>query len=104
MRPLPPPHVGGWMRAAQPRPADPILLAALTDAWVPAAFGHMEQPTFVPTIDLTIHWRAAPGAPAGGHPWVLGVFTSGLGACGTGPARSTSTCCCWTTCRGRPSG
>jgi len=83
MRPLPPQHVGGWMRAAQPRPADPILLAALTDAWVPAAFGHMEQPTFVPTIDLTIHWRAAPGVPAGDHPWVLGVFTSGLGAGGT---------------------
>ena len=24
----------------------------------------MEQPTFVPTIDLTIHWRAAPGGAA----------------------------------------
>ena len=67
------------MRAAQPRPADPMLLAALTDAWMPAAFMHMEQPTFVPTIDLTIHWRAAPGVPAGEHPWVLGLFTTRLG-------------------------
>jgi acyl-CoA thioesterase len=83
MRPLPPPHLGGWMRAADPRPADPILLAALTDAWVPAAFAHMEQPTFVPTIDLTIHWRAAPGVPEGAHPWVLGTFESKLGAGGT---------------------
>ena len=79
----PPPRVGAWMRAAEPRPADPVLLAALTDAWVPAAFAHMEQPTFVPTIDLTIHWRAAPGVPAGEHPWVLGLFSTRLGAGGT---------------------
>lgn len=83
MRPVSAPHVGAWMRAAQPRPADPVLLAALTDAWIPAAFSHMEHPTFVPTIDLTIHWRAAPGVPAAEHPWVLGVFDSRLGAGGT---------------------
>jgi acyl-CoA thioesterase len=83
MRPLAAPRVGAWMRTAQPRPADPVLLAALTDAWVPAAFSHMQHPTFVPTIDLTIHWRAAPGVPAGEHPWVLGVFTTRLGAGGT---------------------
>ena len=82
MRPLQPPLVGGWMRTAEPRPADPILLAALTDAWVPSAFTHMEEPTFVPTIDLTIHWRAAPGVPAGDHPWVLGVFSTRLAAGG----------------------
>ena len=64
MRPLSAPHNGAWMRAAEPRPADPVLLAALTDAWIPAAFAHMEHPNFVPTIDLTIHWRAAPGVPA----------------------------------------
>jgi acyl-CoA thioesterase len=83
MRPLGPPHIGTWMRSAEPRPADPILLAALTDAWMPSAFAHMDQPNFVPTIDLTIHWRAAPGVPAGEHPWVLGLFTTRLGAGGT---------------------
>ncbi len=83
MRPLELPRVGAWMRAAEPRPADPILLAALTDAWMPSAFTHMDQPNFVPTIDLTIHWRAAPGVPAGDHPWVLGLFTTRLGAGGT---------------------
>ncbi len=83
MRPLSAPHNGTWMRAAEPRPADPVLLAALTDAWIPSAFAHMEQPNFVPTIDLTIHWRAAPGVPAGEHPWVLGLFTTRLGAGGT---------------------
>ena len=83
LRPLAAPRVGAWMRAAEPRPADAVLLAALTDAWVPSAFTHMEQPTFVPTIDLTIHWRAAPGVPAGEHPWVLGLFSTRLGAGGT---------------------
>jgi acyl-CoA thioesterase len=83
MRPLDPPQAGVWMRSAEPRPADPILLAALADAWVPAAFIHMEHPTFVPTIDLTIHWRAAPGVPAGEHPWVLGRYSSRLAAGGT---------------------
>jgi acyl-CoA thioesterase len=83
MRPLPGPHNGAWMRTAESRPADPALLAALTDAWIPAAHAQMEQPTFVPTIDLTIHWRAAPGVPAGDHPWVLGVFGTRLGAGGT---------------------
>ena len=83
MRPLSAPHNGAWMRTAQSRPADPVLLAALTDAWIPAAFAHMEEPNFVPTIDLTIHWRAAPGVPAGDHPWVLGLFSTRLGAGGT---------------------
>jgi acyl-CoA thioesterase len=83
MRALPGPANGAWMRTAQPRPTDPVLLAALTDAWIPAAHAHMERPSFVPTIDLTIHWRAAPGVPAGDHPWVLGVFGTRLGAGGT---------------------
>jgi acyl-CoA thioesterase len=87
MRPWPhppgPATAGGWMRTARPRPADPILLAALTDAWVPAAFLRMERPSFVPTIDLTIHWRARPDAAAGEHPWVLGLFSTRLGAGGT---------------------
>ena len=83
MRPLDPPQAGVWMRTAEPRPADPVLLAAMTDAWMPAAFAHMEQPTFVPTIDLTIHWRAAPTVPAGEHPWVLGRFSTRLAAGGT---------------------
>jgi acyl-CoA thioesterase len=87
MRPWPKPPgpatAGGWMRTAQPRAADPILLGAMTDAWVPAAFLEMEQPSFVPTIDLTIHWRAPAGVPEGDHPWVLGVFSTRLGAGGT---------------------
>ena len=87
LRPWPAPPgpatTGGWIRPARPRAVDPILLAALTDAWVPAAFLRMEEPSFVPTIDLTIHWRAPVGAAACEHPWVLGVFSTRLGAGGT---------------------
>lgn len=82
LRPLDAPRVGGWMRTAAPRAADPVLLAALTDAWVPAAFPKMEQPSFVPTIDLTIHWRAPVDAAPGEHPFVLGLFTTRLAAGG----------------------
>jgi acyl-CoA thioesterase len=87
MRPWPAPPgpatAGGWIRAAHPRPNDPILLAALTDSWVPAAYLRMDQPSFVPTIDLTIHWRAPVDAAAGEHPWVLGLFSTRLAAGGT---------------------
>lgn len=68
-------QVGGWIRTAAPRPADPILLAALSDAWAPAAFLRLPTPAAVPTLDLTVHWRA-PTDPADPHPWVLGVFSS----------------------------
>lgn len=75
-----PAWVGGWMRAAEPRPADHALLAALTDALMPPAFLRLERRMAVPTIDLTIHFRAP--LPAGSHPWVLGIFTSAVGAGG----------------------
>ena len=78
-----PATTGGWIRAARPRPADPILLAALTDAWIPAAYLRMDQPSFVPTIDLTIHWRAPANAAPGEHPWVLALFSTRLAAGGT---------------------
>jgi len=77
-----PATVGGWMRTAEPHPADSALLAALTDAWVPAAFVRMPVQSFVPTIDLTVHWRAPADAAPGGHPFVLGLFTTRLAAGG----------------------
>lgn len=82
LRPLDAPRVGGWIRTARPRAADPILFAALTDAWVPSAFPKLEHPSFVPTIDLTIHWRAPADAAPGEHPFVLGLFSTRLGAGG----------------------
>jgi acyl-CoA thioesterase len=48
----------GWIRTATPHPLDAPLVAALTDAWLPAAFVRWPEPVIVPTLDLTIHWRA----------------------------------------------
>ena len=51
---------GGWIRLAEPRPVDHLLMAAFTDAWLPPIFTKvtMEKPLGVPTIDLTVHFRA----------------------------------------------
>ncbi len=76
VQPPSPARAGGWLRTAEPRSLDAVLLAAETDAWVPAAFLRMPAPSFVPTLDLTIHWRAPAGAAPGEHPWVLGNFTT----------------------------
>jgi acyl-CoA thioesterase len=51
---------GGWIRTADDDPLDVVLVAALTDAWVPAVFSKLELPVGVPTIDLTIHLRHLP--------------------------------------------
>jgi acyl-CoA thioesterase len=51
---------GGWIRTTDDDPLDPILVAAMTDAWMPAVFSRLELPVGVPTIDLTIHLRHLP--------------------------------------------
>jgi acyl-CoA thioesterase len=55
-------RVEGYVRAAEPRPFDPLLVAAFTDALPPALFSRKLDtwPTNgVPTVDLTIHFRGA---------------------------------------------
>ena len=49
---------GGWIALREPRPVDTVLVAQLTDAWLPAIYATLEAPARVPTIDLTIHFRA----------------------------------------------
>jgi acyl-CoA thioesterase len=49
---------GGWIRPLDPSPIDAALVAQITDAWLPAVFIRLTQPDAVPTIDLTIHFRA----------------------------------------------
>ena len=49
---------GGWLRLREPRAADALFLAALTDAWFPQIFTRLTAPIPAPTIDLTIHFRA----------------------------------------------
>ncbi len=76
-------RVGGWIRLAEPRPIDSLLVAAFLDGWVPAVFPRLSGPEAVPTIDLTIHFRARLPLPdAGAHDFALGVFNSRLAAGG----------------------
>lgn len=74
---------GGWLRLADPRPADAVAVATYVDAWWPAPFTRLTSPIAAPTVDLTIHFRRAlphvgmdPAAP------VLGLFTSRFSADG----------------------
>lgn len=77
---------GGWIRLAEPRGLDAPLVAAYTDAWPPACFSwapDRESIGPVPTVDLTIHFRAElphPGATP--MDWCLAVFRSRLAAGG----------------------
>jgi acyl-CoA thioesterase len=77
------PGSGGWMRTSEPRLLDAPLVAAMTDAWVPAAIIALGRFGAAPTLDLTIHIRR-PLPPAGMDPGnhVLGRFTSRLAVAG----------------------
>jgi acyl-CoA thioesterase len=77
------PGSGGWMRTHEPRLLDAPLVAAMTDAWAPAAFVALGRFVAAPTLDLTIHVRR-PLPPAGMGPedYVLGRFTSRLSVSG----------------------
>ena len=67
---------GGWMAPREERALDAALVVALTDAWVPAPFTVTDgRPFAAPTVDLTVHIRAALPRPASP---VLGVFRSSL--------------------------
>lgn len=54
---------GGWLRPAEQEPVDEVVLAAMTDAWVPPIFSRVTAPLGVPTVDLTVHFRALPEDP-----------------------------------------
>jgi acyl-CoA thioesterase len=77
------PGSGGWIRTREPRAIDAPLLAAMTDAWAPAAFVALERFVVAPTLDLTIHIRR-PLPPAGMTPGdhLLVRFTTRLGVAG----------------------
>jgi acyl-CoA thioesterase len=66
---------GGWIKPLDPHPVDAALVAQLADAWLPAVFVRLNEPNAVPTIDLTIHFRADLPLPAD---YVLVKFESRL--------------------------
>ncbi|HKA05041.1 MAG TPA: thioesterase family protein, partial [Acidimicrobiales bacterium] len=74
---------GGWIRlnpSEGTRAVDHVLVAALTDAWMPPIFTRVDARMGVPTIDLTIHFRAP--LPAGEAGWFLVLFRSQMAADG----------------------
>jgi acyl-CoA thioesterase len=68
---------GGWIRTEDEDPVDDVLLLAITDAWPPAIFSRVEVPIGVPTIDLTVHFRAT---PSGRSEWLLVRFRTTMSA------------------------
>lgn len=71
---------GGWIRLREdPGPVEPELLAAYTDAWPPAVFSQVapvELASGVPTVDLTVHFRAPWPAEEDPRDFALVVFRS----------------------------
>ena len=53
--------VGGWIRPSPDRGGDALLLSTLSDSWRPAVFSKRmpgKEHRGVPTIELTVHFRA----------------------------------------------
>jgi len=76
-------RTGGWIRLAEgERPLDAPLLAAYSDAWPPAVFTRIRGEGLtagVPTVDLTVHFRATlPDPAAAPDAWTLAIFRSRL--------------------------
>ncbi len=73
---------GGWIRLARPRPVDALAVAAYADSFPPAVFSRVPDRRLqggVPTVDLTVHFRAPLPLPdAGPEDFSLVLFRSGL--------------------------
>jgi acyl-CoA thioesterase len=70
---------GGWFRLREPQLADPVVLTSYADNWFPALFFRTREPVGVPTVDFTVHFRAALPLPTA-HPedYYLVVFRAPL--------------------------
>jgi acyl-CoA thioesterase len=61
-----PMEIGAWLGLAEQRTIDPISLAFFSDALFSPPFIRLSDPATTPTVDLTVHFRAAL-APARAH-------------------------------------
>jgi acyl-CoA thioesterase len=75
-------HTVGWIRPHEPTALDWCLVAALTDAWLPAVFVKHEGFAAVPTIDLTIHFRDPLPTGDTSRAWALVRFTTDVSSSG----------------------
>ncbi len=71
-------EVGAWLRLAQPRRLDPLLLTMLTDTLPPSPFPRIEGPNAAPTIDLTVHFRSPIPDDVTPEDFYFGVVRSSL--------------------------
>jgi acyl-CoA thioesterase len=68
-------ETGGWLGLLEPRPVDALAVAICADAWFPAPWPRLVELALAPTIDLTVHFRAALPRP---NSLLLGRFRSRL--------------------------
>jgi acyl-CoA thioesterase len=73
-------RVEGHIRTREPHAADHVVLAAVSDAFIPPAFFRTPEPILVPTLELTIHFRGIP--PGDPHPFVQQTTVSRIAAGG----------------------
>lgn len=73
---------GGWIRPREPRLVDAPQVAAMADGWIPPVLLLLDSARgIVPTIDLTIHFRAAlPPPGAAPDDFSFALFSSRVGA------------------------
>ncbi|HTU78057.1 MAG TPA: thioesterase family protein [Solirubrobacteraceae bacterium] len=72
--------IRGWMGLVEPRAIDALSLAFFSDALIPAPYMRMREWSAVPTVDLTVHFRARmrPEPDADPHELCLAQTTSEL--------------------------
>lgn len=76
---------GAWLRLAQPRPLDHVLLAYLADQFAPRSFFWADGPRPSATVTMSVHFHATPEElVAAGEDYVLNE------AIGTRGEQSTS--------------
>jgi acyl-CoA thioesterase len=63
--------IRAWMGLVEPRPIDALSLAFFADALIPAPYMRMSEWSAVPTVDLTVHFRARMRAEAQADPHEL---------------------------------
>jgi acyl-CoA thioesterase len=50
---------GGWLGLVEERPVDALTVLILADAWYPAPWPRLDALAPAPTIEMTVHFRAA---------------------------------------------
>jgi acyl-CoA thioesterase len=73
-------RVDGYIRTRDPHVVDQVVLAAISDAFIPPAFFRTREAILVPTLELTVHFRGLP--PDDPHPFVRQTTVSRLAAGG----------------------